>query len=576
MEALAANSGDAALTLASAEHLAEATAMYLQEGRAPEAVSVLQQAVQAYEEDSSVHGESPPSMLAGASIRLLLCAALSHGGCHDLAYSEAQAAAARVDEVWSKHLLLCCSDDDGQDADSVEELKLAAALRDVLAAPPEWLVRGVELAVQARQCAATELEFMKDWELLEEDASVLAAPSGASSAEAAEEDVSRPTSASKSLYERLWRQIAQLHTEAVQLASQLLKEGHPVRASAERTLEMWLARGPEQSRDGEPFVAQHSPASARRLNLPARVATPVLAGMLAGQSGPSDEIPDTEGAPAREDFAHTWPSLAPASMSLPNLWKRPKPPPMPKHERYFQGLPPLDTSPIRRKKAAFGSTFDNSSGSGTAPSSPQPQLSSSKSDNCLRGAAKKQILASPNCAVRRAPIFASTQGSGGKAGWALRTNKPKQGATGKRIDDPFSEFLLGAAGPKRTLGQMVMASPDYMSKVQKDLGEQSRLFKNFWLKDEVGSDALFEDRTRFTAEGIQIFDKSSRQYPKSPFVPPSPPRYSMPMDHLLDHYGVQCKGAEPKMQHLGDLLRISCDSLKRTEAKTRKSSAKAA
>ena len=56
-----------------------------------------------------------------------------------LACQEAQSAAAKMDEVWGEHLL-------GINAGGGDR---AVALRSVLRTPPSWLVRGVELAVQA-------------------------------------------------------------------------------------------------------------------------------------------------------------------------------------------------------------------------------------------------------------------------------------------------------------------------------------------------------------------------------------------------------------------------------------------
>lgn len=541
---------DATLTLASVEALAEITAGYLRAGQVPEAVSLIRKSLQAYDDDVLEHGESPPSMMACSAMRLLLCAVLSRGDCHDLAYQEAQAAASKMDEVWGKRLL----GPDGSDGDR------AAALREILQAPPPWLVRAVELAVQARQCAATELEFMKDWEL-EEDA-----------------DGSEPSEEqSRLLYRRLWEQIAQLHTEAVQLASQLLEKGHPVRESTQRALLLWLHRGPNEDDD-----SQQQPS------LPARCQTPVLAGMLTGQAGPAEAGEDETAWIGNR----AWQTLAPAR-SMPSLLRGPRP--LSKHERKFLGLAPLGQGLAKQRKQQMASTVGSSCEPGSmftvtgcsAASSSMPSMGatlpslthSKSSDTYLRGPAKQMMQTSPQWGARgRVPIFFDMTGTGGKAAWALRGGQrrtKRTTASGKEAD-PFQEWLTQVAeknSKTKTLGAQVMDDDERYGQIHSELSEKSRLFKNFWMKDEVSPDNLYDMRIRFTDAGIRTFNKSSRKYPKAdprqnwPKLPEDRP----PLSALFNHYGVQQgKKVEPGLKSLGALLHKSNESLQRVTARARK------
>lgn len=519
------NEGDATVALCSVEALAEVTAGHLQAGRVPEAVSVLQHALEAYNVDALSHGETPPSMMACSGMHLLLCAVLSRGGCHDLAYQEAQEAASKMDEVWGQHLL----GPSGSDAARAE------ALRGFLSTPPSWLVRAVELAVQARQCAATELEFMKDWELEEE---------GCCSEQQ-----------SALLYARLWEQIAQLHTEATQLARQLLDESHPVRESTERALHSWLSRGPDGYKHSQEF-----PAS------PTRCQTPVLAGMLAGQCGPAT----MEDIPTAQDRDRGWRTLAPAR-SLPSLLKGSN-----------------AQLPRRRAQASvdsvLGGSCELSCSMRSAPSSSklsqkQPSIMSNKSDSWLRGPAKEMMQTSPSWgANRRCPIFSTMSGTGGKAEWALRGGQrhTRTGA-GKEVLDPFQDWLLAAQGSatsQKSLGARVVEDEESMGKFNGELREKSRLFKNFWLKDEVKPEHLYEDRIRFTDHGMRTFNRSSQKYPKADPRSswPQIPSHAASIPVLFNHYGIQQTKkeaeAEPSLKHLGALLHKSQDSLQRIQAKT--------
>jgi hypothetical protein len=589
--------GDDKLALSTVDSLSEATGVHLAAGRIPEAVTLLRQALTAYKEDALLHGESPPSMIACSAIHLLLCTALSHGGCHDLAFQEAEVAAAQIDELWGNHLLPGRSQVQGSDApgiaeasmdppparqpaigdhklflsfeagklhlnhcrsepvpeateatEAVNETDLGVALQEFLLDPPPWLVRAVELAVQARQCAAIELEFMKNWKLEEEG------PDGSDSGidEAA-------------LYKRLLEQIVQLHTEAIQLSRELLEESHPVRRSTEHALQLWLARCPTTHEIGP--ALDFSPQRQNGTKISA------LAHILAGQSGPmqaSDAEPRVK-PPELNVLDGEWKRLPPSPVLRPQKIMK-----MPKHERYYQGLPPSPTwtSPtMRRKCHSMGSLdeasddprFDLDTETLLSNSVVSPPLSPSskirRSDTFLRGDALKALNLSPNKSFGRSPISFDMGTAGGKASWAVRkVLQPKRNARGMTIVDPFEEWLSAQAGPKKTLGSQVievMESDKWMTKWRGDLANQSRLFKNFWLKVEVDQDNLFEDRTRFSSEGIRTFKRSQQKYPKLEPLLLSPPKCDKPLSKMFEEHGVPLKNAEPNLKSLSGLLRQS-------------------
>merc|ERR1719198_542342 len=111
------------------------------------------------------------------------------------------------------------------------------------------------------------------------------------------------------------------------------------------------------------------------------------------------------------------------------------------------------------------------------------------------------------------------------------------------------------------------------TKYHGQLIEQSRLFKNFWMKDEVDPAHLFEDRIRFTQHGMHVFEKSAKKYPKPDFRKTVPvDQGGRPLDTLFSDYGVpqSRKDKESGLKSLSDLLLKSNERLKRAEAKTRK------
>lgn len=158
-------------------------------------------------------------------------------------------------------------------------------------------------------------------------------------------------------------------------------------------------------------------------------------------------------------------------------------------------------------------------------------------------------------------------GSGGKAGWALRGGARKVGKVvgGKQVLNPFDAWLNAVAGPQRSLGAQVIESDGLMKKFHGDLSTKSRLFKNFWLENEVSADDLMEDRIRFTQEGMAVHKRAEKKYPKieKPIATLAPG--SVPLHTLFTHYNVtrDKKEVEPGLKSLGALLGKSHKSLER-------------
>jgi hypothetical protein len=204
----------------------------------------------------------------------------------------------------------------------------------------------------------------------------------------------------------------------------------------------------------------------------------------------------------------------------------------------------------------------------------QPPLRETKSDHQLKGLSRQHIQQSPNLSTGRVPIFFGMEGQG-KANWALRGGqrpvKNKYSNNGKEVLDPFQDWLKAVAGPQRSLGAQVQESEEQMNKLRGDLGDKSRLFKNFWLKEEVEPEHLFEDRIRYTALGIQTFNKAAKKYPKPDYHKVGqPPEGRPPLSDLFHHYGVTHgkKGdSDPGLKSLSSLMQKSAASLDRAQGK---------
>jgi len=180
------------------------------------AVAVLRRAHQLSQQHSSP--PLPIAKLALATVRLALCATLSHIGRHDQAFAEASEAKREIEEIWRT---MQAASMEQEEADAIGiTTKPAAPLRKMMRTPPEWLSRVVEVAVQATLAMALELEY----ESPKKD--LMHAPLSPQQPAKVGQPQPPPTRT---------EEIAELHEEAARLARELLPEESEVRQAAERT-----------------------------------------------------------------------------------------------------------------------------------------------------------------------------------------------------------------------------------------------------------------------------------------------------------------------------------------------------
>lgn len=209
--------------LALIEHQSHIAMLNLRQGEGKKALTVLRRAFQIAEGHSSP--PLPITRLAMALVKLQLCVALSQLGRHDQALGEAKGAKQETDEIWNT---MRAASIEAAEADAVGiTTQPAPVLRRMIRDPPSWLARVIEVAIQARQAMALEMEYEApaSGPGTGEEAASLAEVQG----EEADEEEALPRGQSSYLEE-----MDALHAEAAELASQLLPEGHEVRECAER------------------------------------------------------------------------------------------------------------------------------------------------------------------------------------------------------------------------------------------------------------------------------------------------------------------------------------------------------
>jgi hypothetical protein len=105
------------------------------------------------------------------------------------------------------------------------------------------------------------------------------------------------------------------------------------------------------------------------------------------------------------------------------------------------------------------------------------------------------------------------RGAGGKSQWALRSSSEAVlGSRGKKkAADPFQDFLINVSGDAKPLKQKVLETASGQEDFFKNMREQSKRFRHFYLKDEVDEDKLGDDRILYTATGMALKDKIKRQ-----------------------------------------------------------------
>eukprot|EP00435_Cladocopium_sp_Y103_P023599 s2680_g5.t1 len=162
-----------------------------------------------------------------------------------------------------------------------------------------------------------------------------------------------------------------------------------------------------------------------------------------------------------------------------------------------------------------------------------------------------ELPRTPNwTSARRVPVLFSIQGTEGKSSWALRTVRKRDRVVfdDKKMnafEESQKDWRKNGSGPKMRLRDQVLQTEKGMQYFHDNLKKQSYRFKNFWLKDMVTQDDLYEDRTVYCSEGLRVLKKNPRKQlrPSSPMNPQA--------KKLFDHYGISCPNiSEPSTLHL--------------------------
>jgi len=201
-----------------------------------------------------VHAHSSPApdkgkalvvRLAGACLKLQLCAALSRIGRHGPALDEAKEAKQEMEEVWEA--LTGSAVEMAMAEAGGDTTKPHPVLRSHICNPPSWLERAVACSIQSRLCMALEMEYLLRHQggVQEEEEEAppppllppiegdrfmgALQPTVATDEMEFEGQVGMPTRPHSKI-----EQIEQLYREAIDLAAQLLPPDHSLALDAEK------------------------------------------------------------------------------------------------------------------------------------------------------------------------------------------------------------------------------------------------------------------------------------------------------------------------------------------------------
>jgi len=210
------------------------------------------------------------------------------------------------------------------------------------------------------------------------------------------------------------------------------------------------------------------------------------------------------------------------------------PPPLTAAERMSLGLrAPVDMRHERRcarQRALLASAPSTDSVLGSESSSKWDPLASSSRPNTTWGARSappgelytSSVDWGPDGlphgrswrAHGRVPIYFSMRNAGGKAEWALRSGSMAElsrGRGGKKKVNVFQDWLVNVAGDAKPLKKKVLETVTGQEDFFMNMREQSRRFRNFYLKEEVDEEKLGDDRILYTATGVALKEKLKRQ-----------------------------------------------------------------
>jgi len=498
------------------ESLAEAASVHLRQGEPAEAIRLLQAAcdevgVEAISDWDQLRPDSSGASvgIACTGARLLLCTALSQAGRHDEALDTALSAAVSADA-----LLQACVED--FNIHRIPELEQPTVAGSEATLGRQMLEKVAELAVQARGCAALEIEFL--------------------------ENGSQPPSEDIDVF----GQLAALHRDGVNLAQRHLPEEHPVRQRAEQALREWqvrLGRVPSASsvRDSQFSRAsrsQHGSRSAPGIGLPKHER------MYLG-------LPPAVDLKEHRRRRRPWSSTSGMSMTSGASFDD------------AEGLVYEEDS--RESHSAPGSGL-NAGAHGVSCESRGSTSSSFWGHHSVKcgdlyassSAPASEFPRTPNwSARRRVPGSFNMAGSGGRASWALRHAEPvqrvhDQGKPGK--PNPFEDWISNGGSDKIDLKKQIIQSEAGIRHFHKKLKHESLQFKSVFLRSEIGADELYEDRMLYCDEGVKILTKSGHRD-----MPPC--IVSREAKDLFRFYDVRCPKRDTKhsaaLSSYGALLQAS-------------------
>mmetsp|Transcript_26760 Transcript_26760/g.50325 ORF Transcript_26760/g.50325 Transcript_26760/m.50325 type:complete len:590 (-) Transcript_26760:61-1830(-) len=457
--------------LNSLEELAEAASKLILSDDMEEAVDLMEQAFSEVDSD----GTSDEVALAKVGVQVLLCASMSQAGRHAEALDVARSASQAADFIM---------------AELYEEVR-AQQTPNKDASSRALLQRAVELAVQARQCQAVEMEFVGP------------AESGLMD---------------------FWECLRQLHEQSLSLAEAL--PGHSaVRLRASQAKREWKIRAAGATLPKIPLASNSSGQDPSLQVWRSVLGPPPKCAVRRSDAGAG--LPKHQrmylGLPPSVDLEFerwrrrpnvTRPGSMETSSSMTSLDKG--------MEKAFSAPDLCELSP-----SDTGSTF------GVKPWSKHPLP---PGDLFIFTSPRQTDLPkTPNWAsTRRVPVLFSVQGTKGKASWALRSSKKRDRVVDNKRMNAFEDWRKNGSGPKMRLIDQVLQTENGIQYFQDNLKTQSYRFKNFWLKDMVTEDDLYHDRTFYCSEGLRVLKKNPHRQPRA--TSPMRPKAKQ----LFSHYDLPC------------------------------------
>jgi len=476
----------------------------------------------------------PARGMAKGLVRLHLCCALSSDGRHAEALSEARGAKRELDEVWKTMTGAAIEAEEAWDAGDMS--RPAKHLSKMIKSPPSWTTRMVELAIQVRQALALELEFVH-------------APLPAGRREPgrsfmSEDAAGEQEAAREAAGEEAWcvgeglapvpkmttvEEIQHLHMEAAHFARQLLPEGNPVRARAEK--------GHNEHGDRNKAVLVNRAARAQRIADMREISQAAFVGMAATDGfrkaglGTSVSSTATTALPHADSVNSMQSSLMDATMN-----------------RSLDGnTPSLSTGDLihmsMRSIASVGKRADSAGSMGKLRISRGDVFTYSASDLASHNRRLASALKSKKKMSPRSPASPDSR-------------SPRGAANG---EDPFTAWKKSTVDVgKLTLKQLKTRTDEGLKDLQGDLKLEKRRFLQVDLVALDEAEKLFDNRTLYSGFGALTAQKTERRkdawrarewLPSEKFL-----KRKEETTNNFKHYGISFATAEPSLRDYTKLM----------------------